>query len=55
MKLTHPDSKGSIDISPDQADMYLTQGWEKSTKSTARGGDSKGTSPDTTNQKEKGE
>ncbi len=28
-KLTHPDSKGSIEVSPDQVENYESQGWEK--------------------------
>lgn len=30
-KMTHPDSKQSVDVSPDQVEMYESQGWTKPT------------------------
>jgi hypothetical protein len=28
-QMTHPDSKQTIEVSPAQVDVYLSQGWEK--------------------------
>jgi hypothetical protein len=32
-KMTHPDAKGSIEVSPEQVEIYESQGWEKQTAS----------------------
>ena len=32
-KMTHPDAKGSIEVSPDSVENYESQGWEKQTAS----------------------
>lgn len=33
VKLTHPDSKATIEVAEDQADIYLSQGWVEKTPS----------------------
>lgn len=56
MKLTHPKTTVVVDVSPDHADIYLSQGWvekpaEKKTP-TARASGKSGTAPRTTTKKE---
>lgn len=29
VSLTHPESKGSIEVDEDRVDVYLSQGWER--------------------------
>lgn len=51
MKLTHPNSKQTIEVAPGMAEMYLSQGWikpaPKKTTATRASGQS-GTAPQTT-------
>ena len=56
MKLTHPKTSMVVDVDPDHADIYLSQGWvEKPAKkktTTARASGKSGTAPRNTTKKE---
>lgn len=55
MKLTHPDSKQTVEVSPDMAGIYLSQGWVKPApkKTTATRASGKSDTPSrTTTEKE---
>lgn len=54
MKLTHPDSKQTIEAAPGMAEMYLSQGWTKpAPKSSATRASGKSDTPSrTTTEKE---